>query len=299
MISDVLALFVVSVLLISCTNGSAANETKFVYVDHEQLNDSSLMRLKDLRNEVQQGDAVTFELGTPQYQILNPDEPPEIITSDQPGYYESLQRYEKAMKRQKSDLTKSSAEKSFRDQQVTEKQESQASLKDKKIKFIILNSKKKGKAPKIFLDVSKTKQQKYATSAEIRDNDRQIKSKKTKYFKVSEKYGVPQSTYSLPSYTTEKSLPMMQEAVYDRTTQSTIPGNPKNQAISKIQQPALQSQPMFLPYKTQSSGMTSLPPHSDLEALYAAEASANNPYYADPPHIRDFEYLYREALHMK
>ncbi|EDW03567.1 uncharacterized protein LOC6562113 [Drosophila grimshawi] len=46
----------------------------------------------DLKNKVQQGDVTTFEMGTPNYQILNPEAQPEIITEDQPHYRETLQR---------------------------------------------------------------------------------------------------------------------------------------------------------------------------------------------------------------
>ncbi|XP_023169507.2 uncharacterized protein LOC111598481 [Drosophila hydei] len=46
----------------------------------------------ELKNKVQQGDVTTYELGTPNYQILNPEDEPEYITADQPHYQEMLQR---------------------------------------------------------------------------------------------------------------------------------------------------------------------------------------------------------------
>lgn len=45
-----------------------------------------------LKNKVQQGDVTTYELGTPNYQILNPEDEPEFITEDQPHYRELLRR---------------------------------------------------------------------------------------------------------------------------------------------------------------------------------------------------------------
>ncbi|KAH8263206.1 hypothetical protein KR044_005956 [Drosophila immigrans] len=47
---------------------------------------------KELKNKVQHGDVTTFELGTPNYQILNPEDEPEFITEDQPHYREMLRR---------------------------------------------------------------------------------------------------------------------------------------------------------------------------------------------------------------
>ncbi|XP_064548876.1 uncharacterized protein LOC135435639 [Drosophila montana] len=46
----------------------------------------------ELKNKVQQGDVTTYELGTPNYQILNPEDEPEYITEDQPHYRELLRR---------------------------------------------------------------------------------------------------------------------------------------------------------------------------------------------------------------
>ncbi|XP_017858800.1 PREDICTED: uncharacterized protein LOC108610929 [Drosophila arizonae] len=46
----------------------------------------------ELRNKMHQGDATTYELGTPNYQILNPEDEPEYITADQPHYQEMLRR---------------------------------------------------------------------------------------------------------------------------------------------------------------------------------------------------------------
>ncbi|BFF93653.1 uncharacterized protein DMAD_11466 [Drosophila madeirensis] len=45
-----------------------------------------------LKNKVEHGDFTTFELGTPNYQILNPEDEPEYITADQPHYQEMLRR---------------------------------------------------------------------------------------------------------------------------------------------------------------------------------------------------------------
>ncbi|XP_068140966.1 uncharacterized protein [Drosophila tropicalis] len=43
-----------------------------------------------LKNKVEHGDVTTFELGTPNYQILNPEDEPEYITADQPHYQQML-----------------------------------------------------------------------------------------------------------------------------------------------------------------------------------------------------------------
>lgn len=48
---------------------------------------------KHLKNKVKQDDAITYELGTPKYEILNPDEQPEIIIHGQPHYFDNLKRY--------------------------------------------------------------------------------------------------------------------------------------------------------------------------------------------------------------
>ncbi|XP_017055844.2 uncharacterized protein LOC108097831 [Drosophila ficusphila] len=45
-----------------------------------------------LKNKVEHGEFTTFELGTPNYQILNPEDEPEYITADQPHYQEMLKR---------------------------------------------------------------------------------------------------------------------------------------------------------------------------------------------------------------
>ncbi|XP_016961660.2 uncharacterized protein LOC108032359 [Drosophila biarmipes] len=47
---------------------------------------------KQLKNKVEHGEFTTFELGTPNYRILNPDDEPEYITADQPHYQEMLKR---------------------------------------------------------------------------------------------------------------------------------------------------------------------------------------------------------------
>ncbi|XP_016995957.2 uncharacterized protein [Drosophila takahashii] len=47
---------------------------------------------KHLKNKVEHGEFTTFELGTPNYQILNPEDEPEYITADQPHYQEMLKR---------------------------------------------------------------------------------------------------------------------------------------------------------------------------------------------------------------
>lgn len=47
---------------------------------------------KELKNQVQNGEVSTYELGTPNYQILNPEDEPEFITEDQPHYQEWLRR---------------------------------------------------------------------------------------------------------------------------------------------------------------------------------------------------------------
>ncbi|KAH8412399.1 hypothetical protein KR009_001806 [Drosophila setifemur] len=45
-----------------------------------------------LKNKVEHGEFTTFELGTPNYRILNPEDEPEYITADQPHYQEMLRR---------------------------------------------------------------------------------------------------------------------------------------------------------------------------------------------------------------
>lgn len=45
---------------------------------------------RNLRNGVYQQGAVTYDLGAPHYEILNPHDEPEIITSDQPQYHQHL-----------------------------------------------------------------------------------------------------------------------------------------------------------------------------------------------------------------
>lgn len=47
---------------------------------------------KELKNQAQNGEVTTYELGTPNYQILNPEDQPEFITEDQPHYQEWLRR---------------------------------------------------------------------------------------------------------------------------------------------------------------------------------------------------------------
>ncbi|XP_017025529.1 uncharacterized protein [Drosophila kikkawai] len=47
---------------------------------------------KHLKNKVEHGEFTTFELGTPNYKILNPEDEPEYITADQPHYQEMLRR---------------------------------------------------------------------------------------------------------------------------------------------------------------------------------------------------------------
>lgn len=47
---------------------------------------------KHLRNKVEHGEFTTFELGSPNYKILNPEDEPEYITADQPHYQEMLRR---------------------------------------------------------------------------------------------------------------------------------------------------------------------------------------------------------------
>ncbi|XP_041675017.1 uncharacterized protein LOC121530259 [Drosophila eugracilis] len=47
---------------------------------------------KHLKNKVEHGEFTTFELGTPNYRILNPEDEPEYITADQPHYQEMLKR---------------------------------------------------------------------------------------------------------------------------------------------------------------------------------------------------------------
>ncbi|KAH8411960.1 hypothetical protein KR222_003641, partial [Zaprionus bogoriensis] len=47
---------------------------------------------KELKNQVKNGQVTTYDLGTPTFQILNPEDQPEFITEDQPHYHEMLRR---------------------------------------------------------------------------------------------------------------------------------------------------------------------------------------------------------------
>ncbi|KAI8119241.1 hypothetical protein CVS40_9245 [Lucilia cuprina] len=50
---------------------------------------------KNLRNGIYHDGAITFDLGLPNYEILNPHDPPEIITPDHPHYEEQLNHIKK------------------------------------------------------------------------------------------------------------------------------------------------------------------------------------------------------------
>ncbi|CAD6997096.1 unnamed protein product [Ceratitis capitata] len=174
MASDVLAVALAIALLVSNAYASKNIENVYAHSDnYGNLNDTTSFTWQDLRNEIHQGDAVTYELGAPQYQILNADEPIEIITPDQPGYYESLKRYEQAAEQKASpmpeqgpaekltlDTTDSTtiAPDEAREQRAKDKNDKQTLSGDKKIRFIILNSKKKSKNSKIYIDLTKNKQ---------------------------------------------------------------------------------------------------------------------------------------------
>ncbi|XP_036322343.1 uncharacterized protein LOC118736356 [Rhagoletis pomonella] len=357
MSSGVLALIVVSVILIS----SANSENAYTYVDQEQLNDTSFLSWKDLRNEVRQGDAVTYELGTPQYQILNADEPIEIITADQPGYYESLRRYEQAAKKPKTQQEQSTTQtpKKAELQQMTEQTEAPVSSDDKKIKFVIFQSKDKSKGSKKLVGMRKSKIQQDAMLAESRDNDHQLKPKKCKHNKLPERAEssklstfssqIDRSTLEDQSNmnsassvitdsrhqhdkeiqtifqhfaTTPQPLQPLRMSEHIYTTQSTIVTQNSHAATSALDQSnnepitagSIQyaplsaiptpvetlpdSSPMFLLDGTRVSHISSSHRNSNPERLYEAKVNAKYPYYAAPPHIRDFEYLYRSALAM-
>lgn len=50
---------------------------------------------ENLKNGIYQNGAVTYDLGLPHYEILNPHDPPEIITSDHPHYHQHLNHIQK------------------------------------------------------------------------------------------------------------------------------------------------------------------------------------------------------------
>lgn len=64
-------------------------QNHFHHLDESYLRESA-KDPKNLRNGVYQPGAMTYDLGMPQYEVLNPHDPPEIITSDQPHYHTHL-----------------------------------------------------------------------------------------------------------------------------------------------------------------------------------------------------------------
>ncbi|XP_020713044.1 uncharacterized protein LOC110117688 [Ceratitis capitata] len=199
MASDVLAVALAIALLVSNAYASKNIENVYAHSDnygnYGNLNDTTSFTWQDLRNEIHQGDAVTYELGAPQYQILNADEPIEIITPDQPGYYESLKRYEQAAEQTASQMPEQGpAEKltldttdsttvapdDARGQRAKDKNDKQTLSGDKKIRFIILNSKKKSKNSKIYIDLTKNKQQGTFVAGSLKNDVNEVAVGKSK-----------------------------------------------------------------------------------------------------------------------
>ncbi|XP_075151612.1 uncharacterized protein LOC142225676 [Haematobia irritans] len=61
----------------------------FHHMDDNHLKESA-KDPKNLKNGVYQYGAMTYDLGLPHYEVMNPHDPPEIITSDHPQYHEHL-----------------------------------------------------------------------------------------------------------------------------------------------------------------------------------------------------------------
>ncbi|XP_039951479.1 uncharacterized protein LOC120768787 [Bactrocera tryoni] len=342
---DVLAVIFVTVFLINCANGSVDGEKAFTQAEYDIINDTASFPWQDLHNEIHQGDAITYELGTPQYQILNADEPIEIITPDQPGYYESLKRYEAAAMQQteekQSDATTTAPEE-IQKQTVTEKQEKLISDGEKKIQFIILNSKKKSKNPKMYLG-SPNQYQLDAKSVETSKKNNEMKNKKpvvketapwTQKFndnmeaqskgnevelvalsKTIEKSKQIQSVSPQSNHKKEivKSLeantfiPNTETIIIDDNNNSSstvLSSNSLTESSLTEVMPAtdipaetpLQLPDTFLTYDTPPTEETSAPLNQKLKEPYMTDMSSDAPVYEAPPHIRDFEYLYRSAL---
>ncbi|XP_028899211.2 uncharacterized protein LOC114804558 [Zeugodacus cucurbitae] len=346
MASNVLALIIATVFLISFACASVDNTDKaFAQAEYDIINDTASFAWQDLRNEIHQGDAITYELGTPQYKILNADEPIEIITPDQPGYYQSLKRYVAAAKQE--------AEKKQHDAPTTppedtktltkvrkDKQEaSQLSIGEKKIRFIILNSKKKSKNSKIYLDSPKSYQQDAKTAETRKTNSErptiikpvlsetepwaqqisdvsEVEAKGVQEERIALSKSVQDSkqneSISLKSNGSNEVVKPLEENYLITSTENIIINNSSTQVDQKFVQelPSIESlpakaipaeaahqlPPMFLTYDTPSTEDTSAALNSKPKEPSATAMSSNAPIYEAPPHIRDFEYLYRSAL---
>lgn len=75
-----------------------AQQKQQYYFSDARLNEltESAKDPKNLRNGIYHDGAVTYDLGLPNYEILNPYDAPEIITSDHPHYHEQLNQIERA-----------------------------------------------------------------------------------------------------------------------------------------------------------------------------------------------------------
>ncbi|XP_011197211.2 formin-E [Bactrocera dorsalis] len=342
---DVLAVIFVTVFLISCTNVNVGAEKEFTQAEYDIINDTASFPWQDLRNEIHQGDAITYELGTPQYQILNADEPIEIITPDQPGYYESLKRYEAAAMQQteekQSDTTTTPPEE-IKKQTVTEKQEKRISGGEKKIQFIILNSQKKRKNPKTYLS-SPNQYQQDVTKVETSKKNNEMNNKKpvaketvpwTQKFNdnmeahskrnevelvdLSKNIEKSKQIQSVSSQSNDKEeiIKPLEENTFIPNTETIIIDDNNNSSSTVLSpkiltessltevvpatdipvETPLQLPDTFLTYDTPPTEETSAPLNQKLKEPYMTEMSSDAPVYEAPPHIRDFEYLYRSAL---
>lgn len=339
MASDVLAVILVTALLNSSAYASVDMEKTFTHAEYDIINDTSSFAWQDLRNEIHQDDAITYELGTPQYQILNNDEPLEIIMPDQPGYYESLKRYEEAAQQQaeenQNDATTTPPEGTKEQTKIRkDEQKAELSIGEKQIRFIILNSKKKSKNPKLYLELSKNYQQDVtpAEKSEMKtmklvlseaapwtqqynhDSDAQSKGEH------GERVNLPNSVQeSKESHVTLLKINATKEDVKPLKKNNLIPNtetiiinnssthidrsiitqSPLKEAITaaEILPEALQEkQPVFLTYNTSPTEETIIPLNGKPKEPYATGMSSIASIYEAPHHIRDFEYLYRSAL---
>lgn len=344
MASDILTVIFVTVFLICRANVSVNAEKAFIQAEYEIINDTSSFPWQDLRNEIHQGDAVTYELGTPQYQILNADEPIEIITPDQPGYYESLKRYEAAAMqhaeefRNQSDSTTTLPE-DIEKETVSEKQVKQIANGEEQIRFIIRNLKEKSKNPKMYLG-SPNQYQQDGAPVETSKKNNEIKTKQSGVTETplwnqqfndnseaqskgneGERVALSKSvektkknqSFSLKSNVAKELVKSLEESTFMPNTETIHISNSSNtvlpskfltessltETISATDIPPetpLQLPPTLLKYDTPPTEETSAPLKQNLKEIYATDMSSYAPVYKVPPHIRDFEYLYRSAL---
>ncbi|XP_067625614.1 uncharacterized protein [Eurosta solidaginis] len=352
MATKVLAIIIAVVCLKSNANG---NEHSLIHDTYEQLKDNTISKWDDLHNEIRQGDAITYELGTPKYEILNPNEPLEIITAGQPGYYESLRRYEQDAERgdaissqainNKDESTQTAPEEAI-EARSNEGSANQIPQKGKKIKFIILNAPKRDKSSKLYLGMTKAD----AQHIEIKDEEElasnnQTSVESTEYANESNNYTqIEEEDQSSKKYealdlknsigsrelndinsqksnttTDQPSLQSADESTCEPTTESATTNFPnatteatayqdvhnassdeQAEAVPNIPKPIeqekavsvgvpLNSPPLFLAFGTSMSDMMGSLPNEDAEMTYRVLPQT-------PPHIRDFDYLYRSAL---